>query len=500
MPLRRRDFLLGTAATTVAAPAFGHRANEPRPNATDYLIIGAGTAGLPAAIFASRRGASVQLVDAAPVIGGTLQIAQGQISGAGTRLQRTLGIEDTPELHYDDIMRVTLGTADPDIARLVADNAGATIDWLLSAGFTPLPGHPVTGASPGRPAYSRRRYLWGADAGRSILQVVLREIEPLLADGRIRLALDSRVTQLLVDDNGAVRGASVLREGRAQEFHARNVLLTCGGYAANGSLFRQLCGYPNYAGSAYVHSQGDGLALATSVGGYLRGREKYRSGFGSILADEHYPAKVYARFNTVPQDRPPWEIWVNQLGERFVREDEPDLLRREQSLLGQSELRYWIVFDEAILRAAPPGIKGWSREQLRAACNRHPMFSSASSVDALAQATGIDAHGLAATIAAYNKVVAGGRDPLGRRHAPHAISRGPFYAIRHQGHSATSVVGVTVDAQLRVLRGGGDAVENLYAAGEILGSGATMGKAFAAGMMLTPALTFGRLLGERLPI
>jgi predicted oxidoreductase len=80
------------------------------------------------------------------------------------------------------------------------------------------------------------------------------------------------------------------------------------------------------------------------------------------------------------------------------------------------------------------------------------------------------------------------------------IETPPFYAVIHHGHSATSSVGIVVDEHLRVVRLDGEPVPNLYAAGEVLGAGVTLGDTFVPGMMLTPALTFGRLLGERLPI
>jgi fumarate reductase flavoprotein subunit len=78
--------------------------------------------------------------------------------------------------------------------------------------------------------------------------------------------------------------------------------------------------------------------------------------------------------------------------------------------------------------------------------------------------------------------------------------RGPYFAVTHLGHSATSSAGVVVDEQLRVVRGNGEPIPNFYAAGEVLGSGATLGNAFAPGMMLTPALALGRWLGMTLPI
>jgi fumarate reductase flavoprotein subunit len=91
-------------------------------------------------------------------------------------------------------------------------------------------------------------------------------------------------------------------------------------------------------------------------------------------------------------------------------------------------------------------------------------------------------------------------DALGRQYLPSKITRAPFFAVRHQGHSVTSTVGLAVDGQLRVVRVGGAPVPNLYAAGELLGSGQTMGSAFVGGMMVTPAITFGRLLGLNLPL
>ncbi len=62
----------------------------------------------------------------------------------------------------------------------------------------------------------------------------------------------------------------------------------------------------------------------------------------------------------------------------------------------------------------------------------------------------------------------------------------------------TSTVGLAVNGDLNVIREGGDPIPNLYAAGELLGSGQTMGRAACGGMMITPALTFGRLLGDRM--
>ncbi|MFO1426386.1 MAG: FAD-binding protein [Steroidobacteraceae bacterium] len=298
-----------------------------------------------------------------------------------------------------------------------------------------------------------------------------------------------------------MHGVRAQVDGRELEFHGRHVLITTGGYAMNPQRFQQLVGVPPYAGTSYPFQQGDGLDLAISVGGYLRGQELHRPGSGSILTSDRFPAKIYARFNTTPQLRPPWELWINDAGQRFIREDEPLVNLREQALLKQPAFRYRVVFDQAILDAAPPGIADWTREQLLAHFDTHAMFTRAESLEQLAAKTGIDAAGLAATVRAYNDAVRRrGGDPLGREHLPLPVAKGPFYAITLLGHSATSSTGVVVDAQMRVLRGDGQPVPNLYAAGEVIGSGATLGRTFVPGMLLTPALTLGRMLGSTLSI
>lgn len=497
MKLQRRNFLAGTLSLAMPVVAAGARAADERT--WDLIVVGAGTAGLPAAIFAARRGASVLLIDAADDIGGTLHLANGQVSAAGTHLQHALGIADSPQIHYDDVMRLSRNLADPDIVRLTAEHAGETINWLLDRGLVPLDGHPVTGESPGRLAYSVRRYLWAENEGRDILAVLRRELSPHLISGQVLTRPGTRVGGLLTTRDGEVFGVRADVAGQSLDFRGRNVLLASGGYAMNPEFFGMLVGHPLYTASSYPHSQGDGLMLAVSVGGWLRGQELHRSGSGSILTSHDFGARYYARFNTIPQLRLPWEIWVNRSGRRFMREDEPDDYVRTASVVQQPELRYAIVFDQAIFEQAAPGIPGWSRERMLEHFGGHPMFARADSLTELAAKAGVDPAGLVATVDAYNaNVERGGGDAFGREYLPVPIASPPYYAITHLGSSATSSAGVAVDGMLRVLRGDGSPIPNLYAAGEILGSGATMGASFAPGMMLTPALTLGRLLGERL--
>lgn len=461
----------------------------------DLIVVGGGAAGMPAAIFASDRGASVLILEAGEDIGGSLWVSTGQMSAAGTRLQKEKGIEDSPDEHYDDIMRISRGTANPAIVRLAVDNAADTFDWLCDLGLVIEPHHPITGW--GHEHYSKRRYYWGPDGGLSVKAVLTPQVEQRAADGKIDVRVRHKVVELLTADGRVSGVVAEDADGARHTFTARYVALTTGGYGSNPEMFEALSGVPQYSSAAYRMSQGLGHKLAEAVGGKLRGTEHFFIGFGSVLESEAYPAPVVARLVTAPERRQPWEIYVNERGDRFVREDIPSVDARENALIVQPGMRYWIVFDQAILDAAPPMADGWSREETAAAFDgSRPSFIKADSLEALAAAAGIDAEGLARSVNGYNYGVETGHDFFGRAHKPMPIGQGPFYAIRAQGSTVSSAAGLTVNDGLQVVRADGSVIPNLYAAGEILGASQTMGRSACGGMMVTPAMTFGRLLGQ----
>ena len=463
----------------------------------DLIVVGAGTSGLTAATFAGKRGLRVLLIEASTELGGTLLVAHGQVSAAGTKLQAQKGIIDTPEAHFEEAVRISKGTIDADLARLAIFNAGATFDWLMDNGYEVLPQCPALSSA--HEPYSVARYYWSADLGRGMARVLVKTVREQIERGTVTVQLCTRVTALRQDGNGAVLGVETEDDAGARHVvSGKSILLASGGYAANPEMFERMVGVPLYVRAAYANCQGAGLELGVAAGGYLRGREKYLSNFGWLLEDDHFPSAIIGRVNTYPNERPPWEIYVNSAGVRFIREDEPSVDVREHVLREQPDLRYWVIFDQSIFERAPPIVYNWSRDTMSEAFNDKFPFSKADTLIELAHKIGIDAAALSSTVEQYNTAVASGRDAFGRVHMPAPITTGPFYAIRQQGGSVTSTVGLAVDAELRVTRPDGSAIPNLYAAGEILGSGQLQGNAFVGGMMAMPALVFGRLLGERL--
>ena len=137
----------------------------------DILIVGAGTSGMSCAITAAQRGARVLVIEKDGRIGGTFQWTGGHMSAGGTRRQKELGIEDSPDEHYEDIMRICEGTGDLDLIRMAVDEAPHTIDWLDDLGFEWAPECPriIYGHIP----YKTARTHYGTEMGYSFLKVLM---------------------------------------------------------------------------------------------------------------------------------------------------------------------------------------------------------------------------------------------------------------------------------------------------------------------------------------
>ena len=462
----------------------------------DLLVAGAGAAGIPAAVFAAaEEGARVMLAEAAPCVGGTFHLSSGQMSAAGTRVQAALGIVDSPDAHYDDVMRICRGTANPALVRLAVDHAADTLHWLLDNGLELLPDHPLVHY--GHEPYRTARTCWGPEEGRSVLKVLEPLLRRAVEAGAIDLRLETRLRALRPSPGGRLVASLETAAGEL-EIAADEVILTTGGYTANPALFSELSlGRPLHGGG-YAYGRGDGLSAARELGAGLTGTQAYLPTFAAV-EELGAPGGMTFATHTYPHLRQPWELYVDGSGRRFVREDEPSPDARERALLKLPDLRFWALFDARIQREAPNFFTLAEWPEVEPRFGSWPGYERASSLGELAGRIGADPGELAATVATYNEAIErGAPDPMGRLHRPLPIAEPPFYAVRHFGWSIVGFAGLAVDADLRVIDAQGVAIPGLHAAGEVLGLAATSGGAFAGGMSVTPAMTFGRLLGQRL--
>lgn len=478
-------------------------------NNWDVIVVGAGTAGMPTAIFSAHRGARVLLVEQASKVGGTLWYSGGQMAASGTRLHDEQGIDDTPQEFLDDMRRICHDTFNEPIMRIHAENSGDTLNWLLDLGYNVDPECP--GVLMVHEPYFTKRSFWSPEEGKALIKCIEPALMAEVDKGGIDLRFETECIGLIRDKAGAVTGIRIkTKDGAEEEHRSDNVVITTGGYAANKEMFQKYSPDAPHYSSTNPNSQGKGIALMESVGAKIEGGENVLPSYSCVLDDPDDPLcstyiggegnalSNYVWLDTSPQSRQPWEVHVNIRGERFLREDIPSVDDRELELEKQPEWRHYLIFDEGVRQNAPKITPFWTDEEFRNALGSHPSFLKADTLKDLAAQLKCDAATLTATIERYNGFVRDGKDlDFGRECLPKQIKKPPFYAIKCVGMSVMSPAGVVTDETFNVLGEDGHTIPNLYAAGEVLGFGRLNGHAFIPGGSVTPALTFGRLLGQK---
>ncbi len=175
----------------------------------DVAVIGAGFAGLAAAIEASNAGASVVVLEKMHAPGGNSIISDGGVAAAGTHLQRQFSIDDSPDLMYADMVRAGLGLNHPELVREVASRSAEAFRWstdYLGVDYLDrvdqFGGHSVP-----------RCYTPAGVSGSSLIKRQVEKLRELGADIRVRTCL----TEFILDEDGAVRG--VQARGMGQPRH-----------------------------------------------------------------------------------------------------------------------------------------------------------------------------------------------------------------------------------------------------------------------------------------
>jgi len=474
----------------------------------DILIIGAGAAGMTSAIRAAQRGKKVTVMEKTDKVGGTLSLTAGHLSGAATQKQLQAGIQDAADNHYNDIVRICRDTMDPIISRKAVDLAASTIDWLTELGY------PFHDRSPaviyGHEAYSVARTYFGKEdvhpqmreAGQTILRLLLPLWNEQVQKGNIRLINRCKLKQIRLDKN-SVAGVVGEQDGQEITFKAHRYLLTTGGYAASPSFFQNYTpGTSRLMSAANPASTGEGIKAALDIGAIFQGADKQMYTLGGI---ELQPGSgrinfwgAWARMSN-GKDRKQREIYVNVRGERFMNEYDWSVDQRERAMLAQPGKKCWILFDQRALYDGESLVPQWTADQLVQESYREQAVWQAPSLRELAVKTGLPPGAVETTIKIYNESCTLQSDSeWGRTYLDHPLIQPPYYAVLVYAYALISFGGLQVNDQLQVIREGGQPIDNLFAAGEILGAAATSGQAFCGGMLLTPAISFGKWLGDHL--
>lgn len=443
---------------------------------TDVLVVGGGTAGLPAGAAAAQAGAKATILELSTICGGSGNVIMVGASFGGTDIQKKQGIEDSPELRYRDGVEVARG--EPELWRVYVDHELDTYNWFKEMGIYPWTEELL--ALPGHSAPRLHRY-----RGKPVMEA----IEKYARDKGAEILLEHRATRLIADPTtDRVLGARVVVKGKTvKNFKARKaVILTCGSFGRNKEMVREY-------GSRYADCiplmapghLGDGLKMAFELG----------------AATSHIGDSVVASLaacTTTHYDKALLAVWkggiaVNVNGERFYDESCPKgyygLLT--DAGLDQPGKVYWIVYDEKIRNAA--GVEEMEK---------HKEFK-ADSIDKLAEAAGINPKGLVATVEKYNSDIdSEGYDTVfGRKHQtfihgdPVKLDTPPFYAIKCETSITSFKGGLKINSRCQVINVYGEPIPGLYAAGEV--TGGLFGEGIYLGGTNWPAaMTFGRVAGR----
>ncbi len=482
-------------------------AETPRPGAGRHvLVVGAGAAGIPAALAALEAGARVTLVDKGQRAGGMLWGSGAVLSAAGTDLQRTRGIVDSPLRHAQEVWRAGRHRAVPELLALATTHAAESLAWVQSLGARFTAESPLLlGLADQHELYGvARSYLLEAPEelgwrrGPVLAEVLVGALAPWSASRQLDLRLRSTVTRLLVAGDGTVSGCRVeAAGGSTTDVSADCVVLATGGYGASPQWLRSLHGeYDQLVTQGLAHATGDGLVLGEQVGGGVVNADIVVPSMGA-LEDPDHPGFRLAE-GALPVGRPPavaGDIWVNAAGVRFVAEDteSPDV--RERAILDQPGGRMVAVFDERMRRGLTPAVADWTGRVLGDPPDPR-LVHSADTLPELAALAGLPADALVESVRSYGQAVTRRADPLGRSRMPTALTVPPFHAVPTVSSLVVTFAGLGVDGGLRVVRPDGRPVGGLLAVGELLGGGQVQGDGFSSGMSVTPALTLGRIAGR----
>ena len=466
----------------------------------DLLVVGAGGAGLSCAIAGAESGLRVALIEQASDIGGTLHVAGGMMSGAGTRRQQQKGITgDTVERHLDDVQKIAHRGFDPEIQRLAVMAAPGLIDWIDELGF---PFHPDAPAIYfGHEPYSVPRTYWGPAAGKSLMETLRKPLQEHLGTRRITLYLRHVMNEIEAGTAGAT-GIVVtdLESGGTKRLLGSDVVIATGGFGSNADLFARTTGLDSRPPAASMPgSQGGGLKAILALGGQLRPATE-------ILRLGRFPepgnsgrVDYTMRADLEALMRPPREIWVNQGGRRFVDESADVVTVQEHAVLKQPGAMFWAIFDRHGVENGTSLVREWKPETYSLEAERGLReIWCATAIAELADQAGIDRQGLENTVAEWNSSLTNGTIPWSTRCPTMRIDTPPYFALLCRGSILATFTGIVASPRLEVIGADNRPIHHLFAIGETLGGATYTGEAFCGGMLVTPALALGRELGKYL--
>lgn len=440
------------------------------------VVVGAGAAGLIAALAAQEAGAEVLVLERDAVPQGSTALSAGLIPAAGTAIQRAAGIMDEPARFAADVTAKAEGLADPALVSLVTGAVAPAVDWL-HARF----GLPFTVITDFRyPGHSAHRMHGLPSRSGAALIDALRSA----AEGAgIDILCEARVTTLLVDPDRRIRGVVYERpDGSTERVGCGALVLACNGYGGNRTLVG--AHIPALSDALYFGhpgNQGEALLWGQALGAAQRDLSGHQ-GHGSVAE----PGGILITWATITEGG----IQVNARGERFSDEGH-GYSEQAAAVLAQPGRFAWTVFDGRIAAIAR------QFEDFRQA-EAAGLVVEAPDPASLAARMRVPAEALAATLRDVAALkAAGARDAFGRDFAAVPPLTAPFCAVRVTGALFHTQGGLAVDAATHVRLESGASLPNLLAAGgAAAGVSGPHASGYLSGNGLLTAVALGWLAGR----
>jgi len=428
----------------------------------DLVTIGGGFSGLVGAARAAELGLKVAVLEA------RTEDRYPCSSRYTTGVSNVMGLAilAEPDVLYRAIVDGSGGTANPALARAVADNGKRAIDWLASQGARFIT-RALQKDQPGQKVLAPpRRLIAGLDWEGRGGDVVMRQLEQNLIKRGGLVQRGTQVTELVVE-SGACTGVIALQNGANARIDARAVVIADGGFAANPQMVSQYITPRADRVLARVGpgANGDGIRLAAAAGAAI-------GGFGAFYGHVHHRAAMHnSRLWPYPHLDAVAEValLIGPDGRRFTDEGLGGVCQANAIARLADPLSAHLIMDDAMWRAEPKLTTTVAANS--AMITAGGALISAPDLETLASKISVPAATLADTVRAHNAALAANDfarltiPRSAKNHKPMAFAEPPYHAVPLCAGVTGTMGGVVIDAQARAQKREGGVFEGLYAVG-----------------------------------
>ncbi|MCA0384782.1 MAG: flavocytochrome c [Firmicutes bacterium] len=434
----------------------------------DIVIIGAGGAGLTAAIEATKKGAKVIVVEKNSFMGGNTNYATGGMNAANTKLQAEKGVVDSAELFYEDTLKGGHNLNDPVLLKKLTEESSNAIDWLteIGASLTKL------SRSGGQSVDRTHTTADGSPIGSYLMSV----FEKNIVDLGIEVRLNTKATEIIAKDNQAAGIVVETNDGQTYSIHAKAVIIASGGFGANQELVVQY--KPELEGFGTTNHPG-----ATGDAFYMLDALKVAT--VDMEQIQTHPTVVPVKNEMITEGvRGEGALLVNREAVRFINELETrDVVSK--AILAQEGKTAFLILDSGV-------------EERLASVSKYKkmgLLTEGATIAELAEKLGLDPVVLEETVTSYNTYFKNQNDEeFGRRVLAGEIAKGPFYAVEVAPAIHHTMGGIKINDQAQVLNTSSEVVPGLFAAGEV--TGGIHGGNRIGGNAVADIVVFGRIAGS----